>query len=176
MRVYIAYGFAEGPKTGRRMRRELKKRRHYMVTDPSVADCVIAHSGGILLLPYRSDTRYLLINPAIVVKHPVKNFFNHIGDDLRNVALKQPGYYFSKTGRNLRYMVTGAETTLSLLRRRGNDSAFKIFTSAQTTIVYTNDSPQGDADEPESKRAKFIDADHDDCWRNPGPYLDLVGL
>lgn len=177
--VCILYGFSEGPRVGRRFRAALKAKGYSIITDPAQADILITHSGGCLLLPDKIQAKQIIhIAPY---QWPGKSWFacmsrkllddihaHHREGELHFWARKTfwNFVYFWKMANNFRMQRTINQPTrwrygnITTVLRPRHDT----FCTPDYRLL------------PFKPSATFISMPgyHDDCWRNPKPYVDLL--
>lgn len=166
----------EGPMHGRRMRRALVKRGYSMVPSSALADVIISHSGGYLLLPPLNSTQTLLaIDPSLDrSRSQLSNGLAHTWYDLRHVLPSSKWYFWiEKSLLNWFYLASnfGRMTAISHAQRR-NDN-YDMLRHSSTITTKSRDKSWRSSD-PVFAGAKHFKACHDDCWLHPEPYLDLL--
>jgi len=168
----IVPGFLEGQLTAWRMRRELHRRGYTIVSDQLEADIIIAHSGGLFFVYPHKDKQILLIDPLTNVENVRSDILHHIWYDIRHIAVKEPGYYIVKTLLNLTYIWNLPRWIEMSARAPKARDLIDAHNKSTTIITASNDQSYTLRDDVPG--AILIDADHDDCWRNPSKYLDLL--
>lgn len=174
--AYIGYGFMEGPRHGRRMRIALQNRGHNLCESPHEADLIIAHSGAHLLLPEpREAQQTLLIDASYDTGRTViDNVFRHIWYDLVHVLGRgDVRYYAWKTGWNLVYFFTRHSEARQMYERLRMDAYTPLRFGRKTIITQSDDMSWYNPDVVPGSVIR-INLDHDDCWRHPERYLDLL--
>ncbi len=168
----IIPGFLEGQLTAWRMRRELRRRGYSIVSDKHAADVIIAHSGGLFFVYPHKDKRILLIDPLTNVENIPSDILRHVWFDIRHVAMKQPGYYIVKTLLNVIYIWNIPRWIAMSTRASKARELIDAHNKGTTIITASNDHSYTLRDDVPG--AILMDADHDDCWRNPNKYIDLL--
>lgn len=181
MRIAILYGLFEGPALGKKMVAECIARGHDIVTDASAADIVIAHSGGWLFLPNNiAGKKVVIINAshrsAILLS---KRFLWRTRYDIKYVIFSKLFItWLREYAIKLWYAVTKLQHWLKMRRLFMSKDITPIIKLKNTIVIQSADLSW--YDKPTMQKAhKFIKVsygDHDDCWRNPAQYLDLVNI
>lgn len=167
MNVAILYGLFEGKLTGRRLIQELENRGHRVVRDQEEADISIAHSGGAFFA--RLDREIYFIDPPLATDVPLKRFVRHLIFDIKwQLTHPNPGFYITKTAKNIYYFLFGWPHTFQLVRAR------KSPLPTPKILITTNDTSWSTP--KELRFFRHINADHDDLWRRPAIYCDIIGL
>ena len=173
----IVYGFAEGPRHGNRMRQALTDRGYCIVTKPRRADLVIAHSGGHLLLrmPKPAQT-YLIIDASCNTgRHVFDNAFRHVWYDLVHVLGNgQVQYYAWKTWWNSVYVLLRPLPAIRMYQRIRRRAYYPQRFAGKGVITQGDDRSWYNPAVLPLEEIVFMSGDHDDCWRNPDRYLDLL--
>ena len=152
------------------MRRESRRRGYHIVRNQADADIVIAHSGGLFFTYPHPEKTILLIDPLTNVDSIAKDVLNHIWYDLKTLVPTAPKYYFAKTVCNILY-VWNIPRWVRMAKRAPKA---REYTAMHRRSIITSSNDQSYTSEADVPNAIQIDADHDDCWRNPGRYLDLI--
>lgn len=179
----IVYGFAEGPGHGRRFRQALKTRSYKLVKDPAKADIIFAHSGAYLMVPpLRPEQRLVLLDPSY---RPDKSafycFILHFVYDIRFLLFSSLwGYWAWKTAWNVFYLLVHPRRQMRMYRRYHTQDFDATVRHPRLIVLQSDDRSWFDdryyrGDDGKSPTpVRFISADHDDCWRRPGLYIDLI--
>ena len=177
--VSILYGFGEGPRVGRRFHRALRAKGYTVVDNASKADIIFTHSGGCLLLPAKLCAAQII---HIAPYHwPGRSWLRCIGrkllDDLRTHHREgELKFWGRKTLWNFIYACNMPKN----LQMIGNLAREHRWQCETKTIVVR---PRFDSFcIPDSKALPFrpgaafvsLPGHHDDCWRNPDPYIALI--
>lgn len=173
MRVALLYGVMEGKRTGAKMVNELKKRGHDVVKSPGDADIIIAHSGGCLEAKEYPANQLLIDPPFDLAGSFWRNFLRHIWFDISHVLPKYPLWYVEKTLRNFSYGLIDISRIMRLYHTGKRLRSFAV--PPHAVLVVTNDTAWRKGTELPASAVHFA-VSHDDCWRNPGKYLDLMNL
>lgn len=182
-KVYLAYGYSEGKWHSKRLRRALKRRGYNIERSLKHADVVIGHSGGCYDIPALRDKQLLmLINPPYWPERSIAERVTTITWQL--IRAIRPGnhpiYHAKKLWWHCIYFV---------IRRRHNHRiadrtiTFDLATEvnhSRTILVRNNDDPWLTPDLGKLQtlhphlQIKRLPGDHDDCWRHPDRYIDLI--
>ena len=177
--VCILYGFGEGPQVSKRFRKALGAKGYQVITDPAQANTLITHSGGHLLMPGKVRAEHIIhIGPYY---WPGKSWFRCMSrklyDDLR--THHQEGelrFWARKTFWNFTYGLK-IPANFRMLAAILSKKPWR-FGSRTLVIRPSLDSfciPDPGA-MPFAEPAAFVSlrGHHDDCWRDPKPYIDLI--
>lgn len=179
----IVYGFAEGKRHGRRFRAALRERGYTVVRNPKKADVIFAHSGGYLMLPPLSPQQQLvLLDPSYRPdKTPLYCFILHVLYDIRFLLFSSLwGYWAWKTWWNIWYFVSQLPRQIRLLRRYHTRDFAALLVHPRLIVLQSDDRSWFDdryyrgSDATSAVPIRFIATDHDDCWRQPGIYIELA--
>lgn len=177
--ICVLYGFGEGPRVGRRLVKALTAKGHDVVVDPAGADVIITHSGGCLLLP--SEIRAKQIIHVAPYYWPNKSWFacmsRKLLDDLQTHHAEGDLHFWAhKTFWNFVYFWRMSANFKMMRRLKGKDR----WRHGEITAVVR---PRFDTfciPEPKSLPYKpsavyiSMPGSHDDCWRDPAPYISLI--
>ena len=85
-KVSILYGWAEGHRIGKNLRNELHENGFSLTKNSESADIIIAHSGGIFLIPKTNKPQLVLLVglPYWPGQHPTRSLRQKILTDLNN--------------------------------------------------------------------------------------------
>ncbi len=173
----IVYGFAEGPRHGRRMRQALLDHGYQLVKKPRHADLVIAHSGAHLQIHVPKNGQQALIIDAScnTGRHVFDNALRHIWYDLVHVLGNgQVQYYCWKTWWNAVYFFARPLPAVQMYRRIRLRAYRPLRFAGKATITQGDDRSWYNPETLPVHEIVFMSGDHDDCWRHPDRYLDLV--
>ena len=177
--VNILYGFGEGPRVGHRFRRALRAKGYKVIDDASQADIIFTHSGGCLLLPPKLQAKQVIhIAPYHWPGLPWSASMGHkLLDDLRtHHAEGELRFWSRKTFWNFMY-ACNMRKNIQMVRNLKKKHRWQC--TADTIVVRPRfDSfciPDSSA-LPFKPGAAFVSlpGHHDDCWRNPNPYIALI--
>lgn len=181
--VYIVFGFTEGRWHGKKFRRQLKRRGYNLARKLHAADVVIGHSGGCFDIPPLRDSQTLmLINPPYWPDRSlVERGSNMIGQIARSLTPNRyMVFHVNKTLHNGVYFVTHRRKNRSMARRARTFDLEQEVSHARTILVRNNDDPWLTPDlqllqknNPHLHLAR-LPGEHDDCWLNPSPYIDIL--
>ncbi len=173
---YILYGFAEGKLHSRTLEHGLQERGLIKASQLADADVIIGHSGGCLLA---SNANSVFIDPT---GWPEKSFFSKFIDKLvkdmkARKREKATVKFLLKLLSNLWYILIHPMYNLRMVRpyRRVNKPSF---TSALACTIIRNEddswcTPEIASIYPNSK-VYTLPGEHDDCWSNPEPYVEII--
>lgn len=178
-KVCVIYGFGEGPRVGRRFRAALESAEHEVVVDPGLADVLVTHSGGHLLVPGKLRAGQIIhIAPYY---WPGKTWAGSMARKLINDFLahrreKELGFWARKTFWNFTYACKMPSNLkmLASIRRGGK------WRHGSISLVVRPRHDDFCTPRPEVMPFKndptFLSfpGHHDDCWRDPTPYISLI--
>lgn len=177
----ILYGANEGPAHARRLRRALEDKGWQLIADPASADAIIAHSGGIYLLPAGMRARQLLIvAPACLRPGQLPGTLTRkiISDARQCFAQGEYRFLAYKLFWNSVYAVAGIRRNLRMLRGlRRYAGAMPPLPDSTITIIVNQDDPfrhygvvaGGSVHAPEIRSGS-----HDDLWLHPANYISVL--
>jgi hypothetical protein len=175
--AYIGYGFMEGPRHGQRMRAALSRRGFTLAKSPKHAQLIVAHSGAHMFLELpKKDQTYLLIDASYSTgRSAFDNALRHIWYDLRYILGKGQWYYYGwKTGWNIYYFFRYINRWMQMYHRLRKVEYSPARFAWSAVVTQSSDLSWYNKTALAKTRMIRIDADHDDCWRHPDRYLDLV--
>jgi hypothetical protein len=177
----IIYGLAEGPYMSRQLRQLLEK-AGFHPTDAKHADLIIAHSGGSFILPKHTSAKlFIHVNPSYWPgKSLLRSLVQKLEYDFRLYRQRhQLSRWLATLGANIGYLLNlprlvrmawpyiRARKTLNHLP----DSSH-IFIR---TYVDSYCNPKALFDITSGQhRYLTLTGHHDDCWREPEQYVQLV--
>ncbi|MGB4800132.1 MAG: hypothetical protein WBP03_01275 [Candidatus Saccharimonadales bacterium] len=184
-RVCLIYGITEGPWHGRAMRAAFARRGWELVANPSEADIVVAHSGGVFFIPLpRADQQLLLIDPTCTADRAgARHALRFIGWEMRHTLLsREAGNFLRRMCHNLFYILVSFRRNREIVRHfyRPNITAVLrhprlIITQSDNRAWFDEQTLQRLADS-QKLHVHYIRSHHDDCWNHPDRYLDLLSL
>lgn len=165
--------------TGKRFEKALVRAGYRITRDAAQADILITHSGGCLLLPTRiRATLILQIGPYY---WPGKSWLSSASHktrkDLRaHHRAKDLGFWLRKSLWNLVYF-GNLRANLRMYRGLRNGAQWRH--GARTLVVrprYDSFCTPDPAAMPFRQAPAFLSLGkhHDDCWRYPAPFIDLL--
>lgn len=173
---YILYGLAEGKFHSRKLENKLRELGWAGASTPEKADVVIGHSGGCLLT---SSSNSVLINPTGWPGRPFSaKFLDKLVKDAK--ARKQEGNiseFNLKLLYNLWYLVKQLPYNLKMLGPYWLANKSSFVSGVNCTIIRNeNDSwcTPALASRYPNGHIYTLPGEHDDCWSNPGPYLEII--
>ncbi|MEX1995589.1 MAG: hypothetical protein WD887_02325 [Candidatus Saccharimonadales bacterium] len=179
---YIIAGWAEGSKLSFGMGRELEKRGLVKAKKVGQANIIIGHSAGCYMLPHKVSAQviFLIGAPYWPGRSIVRRVFNNVVTDapaqikswdswrflhnrLWNTAyiMARP-FRTIKAWRSLRRMLVGLHDDSKIIIIRSSQDSF---CSPDVRLL---------ADECENVSFREVEGLHEDCWHNPGLYVDLI--
>jgi hypothetical protein len=176
-------GWTEGYWQTKKFRKLLTEAGFEAISNAVEADILITHSLGCFLIPKNFDAKIvLLINPPYwphrtgiysVAEHFVAGFKMAKGQGAVS-------WWLNKILHNNWYFISKPKLTYYALTQR-QLSNLPAKTKARRIILIRNkgDSfchPDIQKLLPKTKEYRFVqfDGDHEDCWLNPQPYVDLI--
>lgn len=181
-KVCILYGFAEGKHTGKVLRTALLQQGFETITSPETADVIIAHSGGCYLVPAQHQAKIIMYigipywpgKPLLQSIFERSNYLFKAAVQTRKIIpwlqrLSWNAIYTCRFVQNVR-----------MLKKRSDKHMFNVV--ARSLIVVRN---KHDAFcTPNIAGAPFttypifmsLPGEHDDCWTNPKPYIDIIKI
>ena len=181
--IFLIVGFTEGGWHVRRFEKSLKRRGFTITKDVAKAHFVVAHSGGCYTIPPLSDEQVLmLINPTY---WPGKALNLRGGAmTLQLLRAVRPGnnplYHLWKTIHNLFYLFYHHRLNMVMVQQSRWYSLEQSINHHKTILVRNQNDPwlTHELDDLQRLHPKLkierLAGDHDDCWLNPGPYIDLL--
>lgn len=184
-KVAILYGIGEGDYHGRAFVAELQKAGFEVVRDARKADVVVTHSGGCFFLPpLELRQKFVLINPPYWPDRSLVNCtIQKVAIDF--IDFVKDGKILSwlwKTVINLahigRYIFKVLTITLHAHKQRFYEAIHD-----EHTIIIRNDqdaflAPNAEQllEQKVGRIAPFyhLPGQHDACWREPKPYIDII--
>ena len=177
--VCVLYGLNEGQAMGRKFADACVHAGFNLVRDPAAADIIFAHSGGCLLVP--ADNQARLIVMAGLPYWPGRPWLVCLATKVRReFRLYRRQHRLRQWARKWTYHLHYALNLKAGLRMAANLGPDKPWNSAQQQVILRN---RHDAicsphilDLPSGGPRTFISlpGEHDDCWDNPGPYINLL--
>lgn len=176
MKLAVIHGFAEGPYISRSFRRAVAAGGFSFTTNPHQADLLLAHSGGCFLVPQGIKSAYLiLINPPYWPgRHPLRGVGHKVIHERKDM------FWLQKTILNCLYAVAHPAQWVRMeqaIRRQ----QWPQPEPQQTVIVIRS---ADDSFSQSEQLREYISArgwvyqelpgDHDELWRNPQPYVELL--
>jgi hypothetical protein len=180
----MLYGMAEGGLHSRYLRRALVE-AGFQATTPDMADIIIAHSAGSFLIP--KDTKATLF---IHINGPYWRT-RTFPDSLREKLIGDWQIRRQK-GELRHWLLSGATNTFYMANLRHGLSLRKPYYNLDDAIKqlpggkqhkhifirnqhdsYSEDIQLAQHADP-SYALISLPGNHDDCWRNPEPYVDII--
>lgn len=183
-RVFIIYGFAEGPWHGRLFRQELVKAGFEPVDNTDNADIIIAHSGGCFYLPEPPKEKLtVLINPPYWPGKPlIKSAFQNAWHNFAVLGQNNlpTSFWLKKTAWNAIYLLMSFRKTvlIALNARRRN---FYMALKKRRTLLVRSEHDVWLAPEANRLLKPYVKVEfyqvpgwHDHCWLEPKSYVKVI--
>jgi hypothetical protein len=177
----ILYGLNEGPAMGRLLVKACEQAGIQLTDNPETADIILAHSGGCLLVPATHQARLV-----IMVGFPYWPGHNWLSATCGKVW--QDYQLNRRRGTLAQWLHNCAYHCRYALRLR---SAWNMFKNLKPDSPWNSHGRQVFVRNrhdtycmPDIHRLPFrgprtflsFSGQHDDCWDNPEPYIQLLGL
>jgi hypothetical protein len=184
-RLAILYGTNEGPALTWRLKPLLAAEGYELTTNIVQADCIVTHSGGILLLP--PD----LHNKVVFVTVPSTGYTGSLaGAMMGKIALDikhawQQGemlFWLRKTAVNLYYAVNIPRTVKLYAANRKLGHALPACQAKKVAVLVQPHDPWSRDMPPETVNAHptyifmTMPGQHDDLWQRPAAYVKLLAI
>jgi len=182
--VALIYGLAEGPWCSTTFRAALRDAGFDVVNDAAKADCVVAHSGGHLLLPSRYYKTVLLVTPSCgnKYKHVLRDHVAKLRRDnqlarTRKFAMRWWGglgknaWYFANVRRNWQLYKMSRSPAGQTLPHCNAHTAVVLVCKDDPWSSGINASTANNA--PRYAYATY-EGGHDDIWYQPQPFAALL--
>ncbi len=178
--VGIAYGWAEGAGHARKLISELRASGFSVTRDLAVADILIAHSGGILILPKRTKAKLILLVgvPYFPGKHPAKSMLDKIRLEFK-ASDNRRSSLLSKNCLHAIYFLLKPKRHYKIWRQWRLE-AYPNNSDVTYIAVRNSDDTFSDADSinllASNKNWQIVSfgGEHDDLWINPAKYIELI--
>lgn len=182
--VAILYGTGEGKRIGKRLCRLLKERGFVCTNNVQEADAIIAHSGGVLLIPPSNTAR------AILIVGPITGFrgnffravFKKVHQDFQGA--KQQGRlrpFLGKSLHNMSYILSKPRHHFRMLKAmaEGRRTLPQLKAPRVAVIAFRDDPWSGflAANAPHDRHSySFIHYNtlHDHLWEEPENYVAIL--
>jgi hypothetical protein len=182
--VYIAYGFAEGPRVAKKAAHALQSADFQLTDDCSGADTIIAHSMGCFELPnqLRAQT-VLLVGPSTgFVGSPIQTQVQKVRHDFKHARKsKQIHNWISKSLWNSTYLTTLLHRLPEILRgaRALRHTLPRVGAKNVVVFLYRNDPwswhmPKSITTEHPTYSFVSHPGAHDDIWIHPQEYVSVL--
>jgi hypothetical protein len=187
-RIAILYGFSEGKYMSRQLRKDLAAAGFDVVARPENADIILAHSGGLFLVPDTLDLRdktLVLDAPAIGYqgKSLLRPGLQKIWMDVKHSARTLRGLrtWLVKSLFNAGYLVSAQRDSRQMLRGcRQYGATLPLFKARRIVIISHHNDPWSgyikDAEITKHDSYSFMShhGPHDDLWSNPQEYISVI--
>lgn len=182
--VAILYGFAEGQKIGEHLTKVLTQDTFILTKDSINASVIIAHSGGIFLVPQNTKAQTLIfVAPSIGDVSLLGTQLHKTWIEFHNaLTTKRLLQFYKRSLWNCVYLATRNAYHSQMMR------AYKMlgkklpnFQTKNVFVITNNKDPWSKQLTQDQKKNypsyTFItmDGTHDDLWINPENYIKLLG-
>lgn len=178
-KVSILYGWAEGPGLGKKLRQELRKNGFSITSKAEDADIIIAHSGGVFLVPKIEKPQIVLLVglPHWPGKHPVRGLRQKVKADLKSQSSIK--VLVRKTFYNILYFIFRPFHHLRIYGRWRRKIYPKDRTNSFVAVRNRHDTfmhPEGSVELAAQMDWQLLslDGQHDDIWYNPEAYVGII--
>lgn len=176
MKVYISYGWSEGQRQGKALRRALHAAGYVVTKDAEIADVIIAHSGGCYMLPPQTKARLILMVglPYWPDKHPVRSLQEKLRNEVRDM------WWYKNTVFNMYYLFTRPARWIRMYRSWKRQMILNANNSLPVILVrnerdyFTHPTDVMDLADAKSWQLQTLPGHHDDLWVNPEPYVHII--
>lgn len=179
--VALTYGLAEGPWCSAAFRKTLRAADFDVIDDVATADCIVAHSGGHLLLPNRHYKILLLVAPSYghQYKHLIRD---HIAKLRRDGALARKHNFVLKwwlgLAKNTWYFANvRRDWQLYKLARSPDGQMLPQCSADKALVLVCQDDPWSGGitatNTPQYSYATY-QGGHDGIWYQPKPFAALL--
>lgn len=179
---YIITGWAEGGRHSRLLGKELEKQGLIRARKAKRADIIVAHSAGCYMVPHKVQAKTIfLIGAPYWPGRPIgRRIFDNVITDAP-VQMRSWGLLGFIRNRlwNTVYIIARPFRTITAwrsLRRMlvglHNDS--KIIIVRSSLDCFCTPDIRSLARSYENVSFKEVKGLHEDCWHDPGPYIDLI--
>lgn len=181
--VCIKYGFGEGDWHGKRLLRALRQTGYSVTRDAEAADVIISHSGGCFSLPANNPGQLIILigPPYWPGKSPVFSIVQKIYRDFMDFARnKKLPRWFLKTFWNLLYGTCYMPATIMISWSARKHNFYKALRQDQIVLIRNEHDAFCTPDieqlpvAPDRFRYFHLPGQHDDCWENPEPYVQVL--
>jgi hypothetical protein len=182
--VCILYGFGEGPRVGKRLIAALQTAGYTITDDAATADILIAHSGGIWLLPENTANKVvIMMNPSCTPLHKLPAVFiqKMFIEFVQSVKKRHIKSWLQKSVANTWYVLTRPAYNLRMVARGTKDPTHLPAIAAQQVIIVNARHDPWASHLPRSETARlphyvFIShpGSHDGLWLHPKYCVDIV--
>ncbi len=178
--IGIVYGWAEGSRHAKYLRKQFHQEGFHFVRDVSKADIIIAHSGGVFLLPPKINAELILLvgTPHWLGKHPLQSLREKIKYELSN--LDSLGYFFRKSFFNFIYFVFKPVHHYNIYNSwkhekypapQINESYIAVRNRHDT---FSNQNDMTELAANNKWTVISLEGHHDDLWSKPERYIELI--
>ncbi|HSX29213.1 MAG TPA: alpha/beta hydrolase [Candidatus Saccharimonadales bacterium] len=182
--VCIVYGFGEGPKHAARLAAELQQRGFVLTDQAATANILVAHSGGIFVLPGDlADKTVIIMNPACATTLPYIATFMHkiAAECLYSMRQRQALRWARKALYNLWYATTRVAYTMRMIAnglkqydRLPNMHAAQVWVVTTQSDPWARRLPHDEAARLPQYTYISYRGSHDSLWLQPEACADIV--
>lgn len=182
--VAVLYGLGEGSQIGRGLVLSLRKKEFEVIKDAAQADCIIAHSGGILFLPEKYKAKlFLFTGVTTAFEDSVFTLqYRKLKLDFAHAVEKRIIFpWMIKTFWNICYLLGTLSRTRHMFRvAHGDEPLIPTIIDAKVIVVSYKGDPWSGENFEKDKAAyphyEFIlhPGVHDDIWIHPEYYVKLL--
>jgi hypothetical protein len=173
MKIFISYGWPEGPWHGEKLAEVARSAGHTIVSSAEQAEIVIAHSGGCFMIDSikRAKMIVLIGLPCWPGRSLLKSTFQKVKQDTKNRN------FFFKTSAHSWYCLTRIKRWRAMYR---NFKAFKLPSHNDVYLVHNEFDTylnQTIAQRLAKQRGwNYVEqtGGHDDLWESPDKYLQFI--
>lgn len=172
----ICYGFMEGPGHSRSLRKQLQT-AGFVKTNLHVADIIIAHSAGCVLLPADATPKLVIYTGMpLVLARPQHTWVHASWPHLKNGQWK---HELRNRSNNTYYGLRNLKRNVSIMRDPKIAQPV-IFPKAQAVFIANRHDPWPKGPEldklVESHPWAFISlpGKHENLWEKPGHYVNII--
>jgi hypothetical protein len=183
--VAIIHGFAEGPAISKLFRQTLTESGFKLVDDPKEAQIIVAHSGGLFLLPENLHDKIILLSAPSI---------GYLGNSLLRPGLQKIWYDFRFAGRegamgkwfiksffNSVYIISNPRKVRTMWRGVKTSGAALPAHQARSVLVIGHKGDPWSGHISAHEIAKHTTYGfmshtgiHDDLWSNPQEYISVI--
>jgi hypothetical protein len=181
--VALQYGIASGERQGKRFRRALKQAGYKVIKDAAKADIIVAHSAGCFWLPEApTHQKLMLIDPPYwpgktVGERGKQRLKTNLHPRKQNYHIP---YWLARNLWGLFYVIRDIKRTRAIVRLAGIYDLATVVQNHRALLIHNDDDDWLTANLEELDQTnpnlivRHLPGDHDNCWYNPQPYIDLL--
>jgi hypothetical protein len=175
MKVYIAYGWPEGPWQSRKLTTALQKSNYQVTKSLEEADIILSHSAGCYILPSKVSAKLILL--IGIPNWPNRIVFKCAMEKVRLEPKDSKLLY--KTVRHVLYGLFRPIRLYTLVKTYRRQ-ALPEFKGSQVVVVHNqldtfmNETVSRKLANQNKWLYKNLNGQHDDLWDNPSPYVEII--